>query len=61
MNRNPPDFVSHVGMPDELPSQNSSPEAARENELRWVVVRENMRRFAAGEKMFSVFDLARGY
>ena len=38
-----------------------SSETARQNELRWFVVRENMRRFAAGEKMFSVFDLARGY
>lgn len=38
-----------------------SPETVRQNELRWFVVRENMRRFAAGEKMFSVFDLARGY
>jgi len=38
-----------------------SPETARQDELRWYVVRENMRRFAAGEKMFSVFDLARGY
>jgi len=31
------------------------------NEMRWLVVRENMRRFAAGDKMYSVFDLARGY
>jgi phosphoglycerate dehydrogenase-like enzyme len=38
-----------------------SPETVRQNELRWFVVRENMRRFAAGEKMYSVFDLARGY
>ena len=30
-------------------------------ELRWILVRENMRRFAAGEKMFSVFNLKRGY
>jgi phosphoglycerate dehydrogenase-like enzyme len=35
--------------------------AARTNELRWLVVRENMRRFATGAKMYSVFDLARGY
>ena len=32
-----------------------------EAELRWVLVRENMRRFAAGDKMYSVFDLERGY
>jgi phosphoglycerate dehydrogenase-like enzyme len=42
-------------------SQSAAPEAAREGELRWLVVRENMRRFAIGEKMYSVFDLARGY
>ncbi len=43
------------------PSQNPSPNAARDNEMRWLVVRENMRRFAIGAKMYSVFDLARGY
>jgi phosphoglycerate dehydrogenase-like enzyme len=43
------------------PSMDVSPKAARDNELRWVVVRENMRRFATGAKMYSVFDLARGY
>jgi phosphoglycerate dehydrogenase-like enzyme len=30
-------------------------------EARWLVVRENMRRFATGDKMYSVFDLQRGY
>lgn len=30
-------------------------------EARWLVVRENMKRFATGEKMYSVFDLERGY
>lgn len=40
-----------------------SPEATGSsvNEMRWLVIRENMRRFAAGDKMFSVFDLERGY
>jgi phosphoglycerate dehydrogenase-like enzyme len=38
-----------------------SSRAARDNELRWYVVRENMRRYATGGKMYSVFDLARGY
>ncbi len=42
-------------------TQDLTPKAARDNELRWLVVRENMRRFATGAKMFSVFDLARGY
>lgn len=42
-------------------TQGAAPETARENELRWVLLRENMRRFAGGEKMYSVFDLARGY
>jgi len=30
-------------------------------DARWLVVRENMRRFATGDKMYSVFDLERGY
>lgn len=30
-------------------------------EARWTVARENMRRYAAGEPMLSVVDLARGY
>jgi phosphoglycerate dehydrogenase-like enzyme len=30
-------------------------------QARWLVVRENMRRFATGDKMYSVFDLERGY
>jgi phosphoglycerate dehydrogenase-like enzyme len=42
-------------------TEGAAPEAARDSELRWLVLRENMRRFAAGEKMYSVFDLARGY
>lgn len=42
-------------------SRDASPEAARENEMRWLVVRENMRRFANGDRMYSVFDVARGF
>ncbi len=30
-------------------------------DARWLVVRENMRRFATGDEMYSVFDLDRGY
>lgn len=30
-------------------------------DARWLVVREDMRRFATGDKMYSVFDLQRGY
>jgi phosphoglycerate dehydrogenase-like enzyme len=43
------------------PNREVSAKAARENEMRWLVLRENMRRFATGAKMYSVFDLARGY
>ncbi len=35
--------------------------AMRRLDARWLVVRENMKRFATGEKMYSVFDLDRGY
>jgi len=31
------------------------------NEAIWVVVNENLRRYAAGEKMLSVVDLKREY
>lgn len=43
------------------PTREISAKAARDNEMRWLVVRENMRRFATGAKMYSVFDLSRGY
>ena len=43
------------------PQANRANESPAETEMRWLVVRENMRRFAAGERMFSVFDLQRGY
>ncbi len=39
----------------------ANPAVQRDDELRWVLVRENMRRFAAGERMYSVFDPKRGY
>lgn len=42
----------------EVNEANQTPEQI---EQRWLAVRENMRRFVAGEKMYSVFDLARGY
>ena len=38
-----------------------NPNVQRDEELRWVLVRENMRRYASGEKMYSVFDPKRGY
>lgn len=40
-------------------SRAAGTEATRD--ARWVVVRENMRRFATGDKMYAVFDLDRGY
>jgi hypothetical protein len=30
-------------------------------ELAWLVAHGTIKRFASGEKMFSVFDVARGY
>ncbi len=38
-----------------------SAHGAADNEMRWLVVRENMRRYATGAKVYSVFDVARGY
>jgi len=34
---------------------------ADDDETRWVIIREQMRRYAAGEKMLSVVDAKRGY
>jgi D-2-hydroxyacid dehydrogenase (NADP+) len=50
-----------AGTPMAANAAESTPKAARDDELRWHAVRENMRRFATGGKMYSVFDLARGY
>jgi phosphoglycerate dehydrogenase-like enzyme len=36
-------------------------EASEEVEQRWQVVRENIRRFVSGARMYSVVDVARGY
>jgi phosphoglycerate dehydrogenase-like enzyme len=49
-----------AGRPIVVPESGAA-EAARLLEMRWLVVRENMRRHAAGEKMLAVFDLDRGY
>jgi phosphoglycerate dehydrogenase-like enzyme len=50
-----------AGAPTAAGPRDTSSKAARDSEMRWLVVRENMRRFATGAKMYSVFDLARGY
>jgi phosphoglycerate dehydrogenase-like enzyme len=50
-----------AGAPTATISRDISSKAARDAEMRWLVVRENMRRFATGQQMYSVFDLARGY
>jgi hypothetical protein len=31
------------------------------SEARWILAAENLRRYANGEKMLSVVDLAKGY
>lgn len=42
-----------------------TPHTAGASELKadraWIVIRENMRRYVAGEKMYSVVDIKRGY
>jgi phosphoglycerate dehydrogenase-like enzyme len=50
-----------AGAPTAATQRDDSSKAVRDSEMRWLVVRENMRRFATGGKMYSVFDLARGY
>jgi phosphoglycerate dehydrogenase-like enzyme len=42
-----------------------TPHTAANSELKderaWILIRENMRRYVAGEKMYSVVDIKRGY
>lgn len=40
---------------------NRANQSKAEVEMRWLVIRENMRRFATGDEMYSVVDLNRGY
>ncbi len=48
-----------------IPNVVITPHTAGFSELKseraWIVMRENMRRFVAGEKMYSVVDVKRGY
>src|SRR5690606_20275361 len=39
----------------------SSSDSDVDDESRWLVVRENLRRYVAGERMLSVVDPSRGY
>ncbi len=40
---------------------NQANESRAEVEMRWLVIRENMRRYATGDRMYSVVDPQRGY
>jgi hypothetical protein len=42
-------------------SQDVDPQMVRGGETTWAVARENLRRYALGEKMLSVVDPVRGY
>ena len=49
----------------DIPNVIITPHAAGTSELKdergWILMRENMRRYVAGEKMYSVVDVKRGY
>jgi phosphoglycerate dehydrogenase-like enzyme len=48
-------------MPNVIITPHSSSDSDVDEESRWLVVRENLRRYVAGERMLSVVDPARGY
>jgi phosphoglycerate dehydrogenase-like enzyme len=48
-------------MPNVIVTPHSSSDSDVDEESRWLVVRENLRRYVAGERMLSVVDPARGY
>jgi len=56
----PPDHplwhAPHVLITPHISSRSDLP-----GEARWIIARENLRRYAAGERMLSVVDLERGY
>lgn len=48
-------------MPNVIITPHSSSDSDVDEESRWLVVRENLRRYVAGQRMLSVVDPARGY
>lgn len=48
-------------MPNVIITPHVSSNADVDREKRWLLMRENLRRYVAGEKMLSVVDAARGY
>jgi phosphoglycerate dehydrogenase-like enzyme len=56
----PPDHPLWT-MPNVIITPHSSSDSDVDEVSRWLVVRENLRRYVAGERMLSVVDPARGY
>jgi phosphoglycerate dehydrogenase-like enzyme len=52
-------IIPRSGAPKNVPA--GELDTDNENENAWLVYRENMRRYAAGEKMLDVVDFKRGY
>jgi phosphoglycerate dehydrogenase-like enzyme len=48
-------------MPNVLITPHVAPNSAVDFESRWLVFRENLRRYVAGDRMLSVVDTTRGY
>lgn len=48
-------------MPNVIITPHVSADSDIEDEARWLLVRENLRRYVAGERMLSVVDPSRGY
>ena len=52
-------IIPKGGAPKNVPADETDTDT--ENQNAWLVFRENMRRFAAGEKMIDIVDFKRGY
>lgn len=52
-------IIPRAGAPKNVPADETDTD--NENQKAWLVYRENMRRYAAGEKMLDVVDFKRGY
>lgn len=48
-------------LPNVIITPHMSAQSDKGNERSWVIIRENLRRYAAGERMLNLVDLDRGY
>jgi phosphoglycerate dehydrogenase-like enzyme len=56
-----PEYVSYVGLPNVVITPHLAASSTVADEIKRALLRENLRRYVAGEPMLSVVDVERGY